>query len=448
MNEKGCQKPEKTQTLKKIETPKKKAKSEGRIRVYFSRLFEKYDIRNERRFLNFGKWLIFIVLVFVQALALVEHFSQFNERGGWKTLGALIALSGALTLSQLLKLFVLKGKQIKVGFYVLDTLAACAFTFLTKGTYPIVLYMLILTEFYLITEGAKLSFILFCASCPLYVSAQVLQAYILQGGGQLLILITQSFSSLFALLLHFFIVQIALAFYRQFVRLDKALNELNESKKELEKAYEKVAEVTALEERQRIAKDIHDTAGHSITTVIMQTEAAKLIIDNNPQEAKNKLVAANLQAKHALEELRDSVHLLSGSNQGTSLRDALTAIVHESTDGTGITIRFDVEEMQVSPAKGRFLCNTLKEGISNGLRHGGATAFWFELKREENVIEFLLSDNGKGVAVDGLVLGFGLTAMQERAKAFGGQVRISSEIDEGFELRLTLPVDGVTDIKA
>ncbi len=432
MKKKSCENTEKTE---------KPEKPEGKIRLYFSRLFEKYDIRNERKFNNFGKWLLFIVLVSVQALALVEHISRFYQRGGWKTLGALLGLSATLTISQVLKLFVLKGKPIKIGFYVLDALVAFAFTFLTEGTYPLVLYMLILTEFYLITEGAKLSFILFCASSPLYVAAQVLQAYILQGGGELLILITQSFSSLFALILHFFIVEIALAFYRQFVRLDKTLNELNESKKELEKAYEKVAEVTALEERQRIAKDIHDTAGHSITTVIMQTESAKLIIDSNPQEAKNKLIAANLQAKHALEELRDSVHLLSGNSVGASLRDALMAILHESSDGTGIVIRSQVEEIEVSPAKARFLCNTLKEGISNGLRHGGATAFWFELKCEQNVIEFLLSDNGKGVATNRLTLGFGLTAMQERAQAFGGRVQISSEIDEGFELRLTLPVD-------
>ena len=92
---------------------------------------------------------------------------------------------------------------------------------------------------------------------------------------------------------------------------------------ELQKAYDELAEVTALQERQRIAKDIHDMAGHSITTVIMQTEAAKLILDSNPQEAKSKIVAANLRAQHALEELRESVHLLSGRRSRLSLKEAL-----------------------------------------------------------------------------------------------------------------------------
>ncbi len=201
-----------------------------------------------------------------------------------------------------------------------------------------------------------------------------------------------------------------------------------------------MAEVTALEERQRIAKEIHDTAGHSLTTVIMQTETAKRIIDSNPQEAKQKLIAANLQARHALEELRDSVHLLSGSEEQTTLKDALLAVIHESTDGTGITIRSSIEDIELLPAKHRFLCNSLKEGISNGLRHGGATAFWFELKKEEGKICFLLSDNGRGLGGKEMQAGFGLTAMRDRARALGGEATYFSD-EEGFELQVKIGVD-------
>ena len=418
-------------------------KIEKGFRNYFVKLFEKYDVRNERQFITFGKWLLFIILVLVELLALVGHILAFETLGGWKTLGTLIVLASALAISQALKLFVFKGNGIKIGLYALDTLAACGFTFLTRGSYPMVLFMLVLTEFYITAERPKFSFVLLCVSTPLYVVAQVLQAYLLQGGGDIFVLVTQSFSSVFSLIVHFIIVQVALAFYRQFIRLDRALGELNESKKELEKAYAVVAEVTALEERQRIAKEIHDTAGHSITTVIMQTEAAKRIVEKDPKEAKVKLVAANLQAKHALEELRDSVHLLSGNNAENSLKDALTAIIHESTDGTGITIRSEIEDAEVSSAKFRFLCNTLKEGISNGLRHGGATAFWFEFKKENEKLYFLLSDNGKGVDTNALSFGFGLRSMRERAKSFGGEIAVSSEADEGFELTVILPVDSV-----
>ena len=97
--------------------------------------------------------------------------------------------------------------------------------------------------------------------------------------------------------------------------------------------------------------------------------------------------------------------------------------------------------MQVSPTKFRFLCNTLKEGVSNGLRHGGATAFWFECKKQDGKIRFLLSDNGKGIKTEELAIGFGLSSMRERAKTLGGEVTFSSDVGDGFEILIILPMD-------
>lgn len=425
---------------KKSENATEKNEERGLL-GYFLRPFAKYDFRDEKQFVTFGKWLIFIVLLIVEAFIVLQHLSVFDARNGWGTLMGIVILESVLTLSKALKITVVKG-NLRLIFYVLDLLAACGFLFVTEGSYPVLVYMLVLTEFYIGVQKTVPSVVLLCIGMPLYAASYALRVYIqLRGEILLFDLLMQAFQATFALLLHFLVVQIGLAFYRQYVRLNKTLKELDESKKELEKAYEVVAEVTALEERQRIAKEIHDTAGHSITTVIMQTEAAKLILPDDPEKAKHKIVAANLQAKHALEELRDSVHLLSGSTGNTSLKAALEGIVHESTDGTDIKIRSQIEDVGVSPSKFRFLCNTLKEGISNGLRHGGATAFWFELKREEGKICFLLSDNGQGVGTDSLALGFGLSSMQERARALGGEVRFESEAGEGFEIHLTLPTD-------
>ncbi len=426
-------------SLKKTE--KRKRKSVEDSRALFLRIFEKYDIRNEAEFSRLGKWLTFMILVLVEIFIILAHFDGIAQVNMPK-LFMLLAVIIVLTSSEAVKLFLLKSGGVRMGFFVFDVILAVCLVPLTTNTYAIVVYMLVLTEFYFEAKRLRASVIMLCIAATTYAAVFVVNAYLLvEGTVKLYDLITQSFSSVVALFVHFVAVQIALAFYRQFLRLDKALTELDESKKELEKAYAVVAEVTALEERQRIAKEIHDTAGHSLTTVIMQTEAAKLIIGENPEEAKGKIVAANLQAKHALEELRESVHLLSGTRENQTLKDALEGILHESMDGTGIVIRSQIEDVRVYPAKFRFLCNTLKEGISNSLRHGGATAFWFELKEMEGKISFLLSDNGKGVSIKNLRKGFGLTSMQDRAKALGGKVYFSSEEDEGFELHLTLPVD-------
>lgn len=419
--------------MKKKHTP-----PENAFRAYFLRLFDKYDLRNERQFNYFWKCLIFIALVIVVAILALGHIYTFGLDGMFLLLAF---FGGALLLVDGLKLFLAPKGRWRTALYAIEAVFASSFTFVTDGGAAMFVYVLVLTELYFSAERTRPSIILFAVAVPLYVTTFLIRDFfVFQTVKELLPLLTDLISSVFTLILHFVVVQVGLAFYRQFLRLDTALTELDKSKKELEKAYAVVAEVSALEERQRIAKEIHDTAGHSITTVIMQTEAAKLIVENNPKEAKSKIVAANLQAKHALDELRDSVHLLSGQKERQTLKDALESIIHESTDGTGITVRSEIDELDVSSAKQRFLCNSLKEGISNGLRHGGATAFWFELKLENDKIKFLLSDNGKGVKAGEWQTGFGLSSMQNRAKSLGGEVAFATE--EGFELTIVLPKDG------
>lgn len=409
------------------------------FRSYFFRVFGKYDFRDKEQFVRFGKWLLFILLIIMEFLMLLKSFDTYGFKD-WIMPVSIFIIEVVFTISQALKLFVFSTDRMRL--YAVDAAISCSFMFLSEGFYPIAIFMIVLTEFYITAEGTKPAVIMVCLGCVIYEVGFMLHHWmILQEPLQLLPVITQSFGSLLSLFLHFFIVEIALAFYRQFLKLNKTLTELDNSKKELEKAYEVVAEVSALEERQRIAKDIHDTAGHSITTVIMQTEAAKRILEKSPEEAKAKIVAANLQAKHALEELRESVHLLSGMQVRETLQSALENIIHDSTDGTNITIRSEIEDVEASPTKHRFICNTLKEGISNGLRHGGATAFWFELKEENGKIKFLLSDNGNGLTMAALQPGFGLSTMQERAQALGGEVSFHTEEDEGFELCMYLPTE-------
>ncbi len=415
---------------------------EDRLKTRFEELSKSFDFGNQEQMHYLSKTLYFVLLLLVEFIVVLQQIDAFLGDGKWVNL--FISCIGALMLAvfMALQLFFVRKRKNKIISYMLNVVASGLFLFFADGSYAMFIYMIVLTQFYIEMEQGKRTLMMFGGGVLFYMFCIGLQLWLKSGVivRDLFYLIQLTFSSIVTLTIHFLIIQIAVAFYRQYVKLHQALSELEESKKELEKAYAVVAEVTALEERQRIAKDIHDTAGHSLTTVIMQTESAKRILSTNPEEAKSKIIAANLQAKHALEELRDSVHLLSGISENKTLKEALIAIVHESTDGTGINMRSDIEDITVSDAKYRFLCNTLKEGISNGLRHGGATAFWFEIKEEKEKIHFLLSDNGKGV-IGEIKLGFGLSTMRERARAFGGAVTVFSKPEEGFELRLELPVD-------
>ncbi len=417
---------------------RKKALRQSEVKeTYF---FDKYDY-SENKIVFIGKWVLFCLLLVVEILIAVQMGIQLNQAEKIPVFIFILLLEIALAVAELLKMFLLKGGGKAFGCYAFQILAAFLLTALTGHGYLIYLNMIILTSFYLSSKNALWSLLVFLFSMSVYIATYAIVSYISGDFIGPLELLTRTFGALIALTLHFIIVNFLLGFYKQYIRLKAALKALKTSNEALETAYDKRSEVALLQERQRIAKDIHDTAGHSITTVIMQTEAAKLIFDKNPKEAKSKLIAANLQAKHALEELRNSVHLLSGVAGKETLKSALQRIVNDSTDGTEIIIRSKIEDVVVSDAKYRFITNTLKEGISNGLRHGNATAFWFELKVEDKKIHFLLSDNGEGIDINKMEEGMGLSGMVEHAERLGGKLRFLSGVGEGFEIQITLPID-------
>lgn len=389
---------------------------------------------------KYGKLLIFLLLIAVEIILFVSNCTD-AVTGVVSIWWVLVLLEVVLTVENVFKLWALKTFRQRIFCYVLDSLLLLLLTYFTDGKLISTLYVVILSEFYLSQEKLSGNIAMGVCSIVLYLIMLVISGVLKEETFNVVSLVTNAFNDLVILAMHFLIMNFTLQIYRKNKEIANAMKELNESNEKLRLANEELRTVTLLEERQRIAKDIHDTAGHSITTVIMQTEAAKLAIDSDPAGAKRKIISANLQAKHALEELRGSVHILSGMQENKTLKGEIEEIIHESTDGTDIVIRSEVDDFSICDAKSRFICNTLKEGISNGLRHGGATAFWFELKREEN-IRFLLSDNGKGADMNTLTEGFGLGGMRKRAESLGGSVWFEAEEDEGFEIHMTLPMDG------
>ena len=401
--------------------------------------FERNPIPFERM-AAIGKVLIFLALVLAEIILAVD--CRNTEVEGIPSLLVILPVSAALAAENAVKLFALRSFKRRIVCYVTDILLLLVLTYFSGGRLISTLFVVILSEFYLSQEKLAGNIAMGVCSAVLYLAMLAVSQMLRDEPVALDVLISNAFEDLIIFVLHFLIMNFLLLIYRKNEEIAKRVKELDESNKKLAEAMEKLKEVTALEERQRIAKDIHDTAGHSITTVIMQTEAAKLALERDPAGAKRSIVAANLQAKHALEELRESVHLLSGSRTQMTLKDMLLDIIHESTDGTGIAVRCDIDDVALCDAKCRFLCNTLKEGISNGLRHGGATAFYFELKKGEKDVSFLLSDNGSGLELSSLKEGFGLKGMHSRAASLGGSVWFETEQDEGFEIHLRLPLDG------
>ncbi len=391
--------------------------------------------------LKYSKGIIFLLILIIGTVLLVSNWNAvyFDGIRSWYVL---LPVTIFFATENAVKLWALRNFNEKIAFYVMDVVALLLLTIFSNGSLISTLYIIILSDFYLSQQKLKSNAVMGVSCIVIFLVTFAVSGSLKGEEVNIISIISSAVNDLLLIGLHFFVLNFAIQIYLKNRELAVALDELNESNEKLQKAYLELQEITALEERQRIAKEIHDTAGHSITTVIMQTEAARLVVESDPQEAKRKIDAANLQAKHALEELRESVHLLSGQREGQTLRDQLLEIVHDSTDGTDIAVRYDIDDVTLCDAKRRFFLNALKEGISNGLRHGGATAFWFELKREGDTVRFLLSDNGTGLEISELKEGFGLTAMSRRAASLGGEVWFETEPEEGFEIHVTMPADG------
>lgn len=396
-------------------------------------------------FENIRKWLgavIIVVLIVVEVLITAQYVSAGSQSWpGW--MYAMLAVSCvALDVSVALKFYVIKTLRIKLITYGIDFLLLLTISVITGNDYIVALYCLVTTELYIANEKLKINAIIFGVSAVDFVVSFVCGWVRVNKGTILYTSIVQILGGvlfgLVILILHFSLLMLVMSFYRTYKKLQVALKEAEESKAALKDAYKKLSQTAVYEERNRIAKEIHDSVGHSMTGVIMLTEAAKLMIDSDPSAAKQKVIAANIQAKSALDQMRGSVHLLAGRDGVRTLKDEIEEVVAQSIDAADIKIRCDLEDISADSERARFLCNSLKECISNGLRHGGASAFYVELKRLDGEISLLVSDNGSGLGAD-FKEGYGLASMRQGAEQLGGVMRISGEEGEGCEVTIFIP---------
>lgn len=200
-------------------------------------------------------------------------------------------------------------------------------------------------------------------------------------------------------------------------------------------------EKAILEERNRIAGEIHDTVGHTLTSVLLQIEAGKKLIGKQSIDiALEKLDNSQRQIRDGLQDLRKSLFMLK---EGTEIVEdfvpSLESFIQKTMSYTGIQVDYDIStDLRLFAPQKYVLYRALQEGITNGIRHGGARHFEFSLRRRNRQIEFLLQDNGSGV--DEIFFGLGLTAMNDRVRELNGSMHIESERGQGCTITIWLPL--------
>ena len=201
-----------------------------------------------------------------------------------------------------------------------------------------------------------------------------------------------------------------------------------------------------LEERQRLARDIHDTLAQGFTSIVMHLEAADQALPDDLDTLQKHLDRARGTARTSLEQARRVVHALRPhSLDQRSLPDAIerTAVRWQEETGIPLTTTTTGDPIPLHPDIEVTLLRATQEALANIRKHAQATAVQLTLSYIDDVVVLDVQDNGvafAGAAASPLSGGYGLQAMRERAEQCGGSVTVESEPGEGTTVVVSIPI--------
>lgn len=201
------------------------------------------------------------------------------------------------------------------------------------------------------------------------------------------------------------------------------------------------AELSVLEERDRIADDIHDIIGHTLTATLVQIEAARLLLAKNDREGMLRLEKSQKLVRKSLDDIREAVGMLKRSDCPPDLESELREFIAEAEQIANIVIKCSIElsEPMTDHDCRKVVYHALREGITNGIRHGGSDAFLFQLVQRDSLLHFSLWNNG--IPYNGSSTGFGLKAMRDRVGRLGGAMSLTATSEpNGTLLELQIPL--------
>lgn len=210
---------------------------------------------------------------------------------------------------------------------------------------------------------------------------------------------------------------------------------------------ETLAEMSVLEERSRIAYEMHDVVGHTLTAVIVQLEATKRNAILESELPLDKLAMISDLVRKGLDDIRKAVRLMkTDEDPSLPLEAALRELIQYTVDTMEIAVESDIS-LQPGMSLGRMtdgiLYHALQEGLTNGIRHGGSRRFQFKLYCEDDNLFFRLTNDGEPFS--SAQPGFGLSSMMERVELLGGTVTFRDSESkagepEGCQLDIVIPL--------
>jgi two-component system sensor histidine kinase DesK len=198
----------------------------------------------------------------------------------------------------------------------------------------------------------------------------------------------------------------------------------------LRMAHEEIEQLAAVAERERIARDLHDVLGHTLSVIVLKAELAGRLIERDPQRAAQEIADVEKTARTALSEVREAI----GGYRSQGL-PAEMELARNTLQAAGVTLSCESPLPKLHAAEETVLCLAVREAVTNIVRHAQATHCRMRFTNStDGYHSLLIADDG---AHPKLQEGNGLRGMRERVQSLGGRLSITA--DPGVTLLIELP---------
>lgn len=390
-----------------------------------------------------GHTVTVVVIILAYAVTIADYFARLNSPSGPSySVGALL-IAIALGVVYLLLLISgppalesVLGRYATVGFFVLAIILMLVIQFLLMGNGAIWLISMPLVALAVTDLPARWRWPVYAAA----IGGLALPVYIASGSWSAALIAALTFGAAVVFVVVFVHLTIQAEAAQQ--RSETLAEELEQVNQQLAAYAVQAEELATIQERNRLAREIHDNLGHYLTVINVQIQAAQALIGKDPDRAAQALVKAQQLTQDGLSAVRQSVSALRESPLGgRSLDDALGSLMRE-TRASGLlceaTIRGDARPLD--PRVELTLYRSAQEALTNVRKHARASRVDLTLDYiDPDVVTLTVTDNGIGTAeVEGMDR-FGLLGMRERVHQLGGTLTINTAPGQGFELALSLP---------
>lgn len=229
--------------------------------------------------------------------------------------------------------------------------------------------------------------------------------------------------------------------YQMKNRSQQLYQELEASYQKLQEHTQTVKQLAKEEERNRIAREIHDTVGHTVTALIVQLEAARKLMAQAPDKSLRLMQTVEELARSIYQEIRFAIEKMNQADwEKMTLVELCEQVLSDFAKLTRLTYSFEIagkSPASISQTYKFHLYRILQETLTNAKRHGKATQVRVKLRFAKAGIQLKIEDNGIGS--DQLQIGFGLKNLQRRVEDLGGRCKFVTSAGKGFRTIICLP---------